>query len=77
MISWSNIFCCLGRFSSVVELFIDFLTSGLSFVKSCWGLILWCSGGPLCFIFVCQVIWGFFEILYFRPNKYGRIFTLG
>ena len=40
-------FCCLVRFSSVVELFIDFLTSGLSFVKSCWGLILWCSGGPL------------------------------
>ena len=41
MISWSNIFCCLRRYSSVVELFIDFLTSGLSFVKSCWGLILW------------------------------------
>ena len=56
MVSWSNIFCCLGRFSSVAELFIDFLTSGLSFVKSCWGLILWCSGGPLCFIFICQVI---------------------
>ena len=35
MASWSNIFCCLGQFSSVVELFIDFLTSGLSFVKSC------------------------------------------
>ena len=56
MISWSIIFCCLGRFSSVVELFIDFLTSGLSFVKSCWGLILWCSGDPLCFIFIFQVI---------------------
>ena len=39
MISCSNIFCCLGQFSSVVELFIDFLTSELSFVKSCWGLI--------------------------------------
>ena len=63
MIPWSNIFCCLGRFSNVVELFIVvFLTSGLSFVKSCWGLILWCSGGPLCFIFICQVIWGIFEI---------------
>ena len=56
IISWSSIFCCLGRFSSVVELFIDFLTSGLSFAKSCWGLILWCSGGLLCFIFICQVI---------------------
>ena len=62
MISWSNMFCCLGRFSSVVELFIDFLTSGLSFVKNCWGLILWCSGGPLCFIFICQVNWEVFEI---------------
>ena len=56
MVSWSNIFCCLGRFSSVVELFIDFLTSGLSFVKICCGLILWCWGDPLCFIFICQVI---------------------
>ena len=37
MASWSNIFCCLGQFSSVVELFIGFLTSGLSFVKNCWG----------------------------------------
>ena len=37
MISFSNIFCCLRRDSSVVELFIDFLTSGLSFVKSCGG----------------------------------------
>ena len=62
MASWSNIFCCLGQFSSVVEIFIDFLTSGLSFVKSCWGRILWCSGGLLCFIFICQVIWGIFEI---------------
>ena len=62
MISWSNIFCCLRRYSSVVELFIDFLTSGLSFVKSCLGLILWCLGGLLCFIFICQVIWGIFEI---------------
>ena len=33
MVSWSNIFCYLGRFSTVVELFIDFLTSGSSFVK--------------------------------------------
>ena len=46
----------------MVEFFIDFLTSGLSFVKSCWGLILWCSGGLLCFIFICWVIWGIFEI---------------
>ena len=51
MISLSNIFCCLGRSSSGVELFIDFLTSGLSFVKSCWGLILWCLGGLLFFLF--------------------------
>ena len=56
-----RIFFYLGRFSSVVELFIDFLTSGLSFVKNCWGQILWCSGGLLCFIFICQVIWGIFE----------------
>ena len=62
MASWSNIFCCLGRFSSLVELFIDFLTSGLSFVKNCWGRILWCSRGLLCFIFICQVIWGIFEV---------------
>ena len=48
MISWSSTFCGLGQFSSVVDLFIDFLTSGLSFVKSFWGLILWCSGRPLC-----------------------------
>ena len=47
----SNIFCCLGRGSSVVGLFISFLTSGLSFVKNCWGLILWCLGGLVCFIF--------------------------
>ena len=41
MASRSNIFCCLRQFSSVVELFIGFLTSGLSFVKNCWGQILW------------------------------------
>ena len=41
MASRSNIFWCLGQFSSVVELFIGFLTSGLSFVKNCWGQILW------------------------------------
>ena len=41
MASRSNIFWCLRQFSSVVELFIGFLTSGLSFVKSCWGQILW------------------------------------
>ena len=35
MISLFNIFCCMRQNSSVVELFIDFLTSGLSFVKSC------------------------------------------
>ena len=46
----------------MVELFIGFLTSGLSFVKSCWGLIFWCSGGLLCFNFICRVIWGVFEI---------------
>ena len=62
MISSSNIFCCLRRNSSVVGLFIGFLTSGLSFVKNCWRLILWCSGGLLCFIFICRVIWGMFEI---------------
>ena len=62
MISVSNIFCCLRRDSSVVELFIDFLTSVLIFVKSCWGLILWCLGGLLCFLFICQIIWGILEI---------------
>ena len=62
MISLSKIFCCLRLDSSVVESFIDFLTSGLSFVKSCWGRILWCSRGLLCFIFICRVIWGIFEI---------------
>ena len=45
----------------MVELFIAFLTSGLSFVKGCLGLILWCSGGVLCFIFLCRVSWGIFE----------------
>ena len=49
MISSSNIFCCLRRNSSVVELFMDFLTSGLSFVKNCWELILWCLGGLVFF----------------------------
>ena len=62
MISLSNVCRCLRRDSSVVELFVDFLTSGLSFVKSCWGLILWCLGGLLCFIFICPMIWGIFEI---------------
>ena len=71
MISLSNIFCCLRRDSSVVELFIDFMASGLSFVKSCWGLILWCLGGLLRFIFICRVIWGILRYLYFRPNEYG------
>ena len=37
MIRSSNIFCCLGRDSSVVGLFIGFLTSGLSFVKKLLG----------------------------------------
>ena len=46
------IFEFLGRNSSVVGLFIDFLTSGLSYLKNCWGLILWCSGGLLYFIFI-------------------------
>ena len=41
MASRSNIFWCLGQFSSVVGLFIGFLTSGLSFVKNCWGQFLW------------------------------------
>ena len=41
MASRSSICCCLRQFSSVVELFIGFLTSGLSFVKNCWGRILW------------------------------------
>ena len=63
MISSSNIFCCLRRNSSVVELFMDCLTSGLSFKKNCRGLVLWCLGGLLCFIFICQMIWGIFEIL--------------
>ena len=52
----------LGQFSSVVGLFIDFLTSGLSFVKNCWGLILWCLGGLLNFVFICRIIWCLFEI---------------
>ena len=30
----SNIFCCLRQFSSVVELFIGFSTSGSSFGKN-------------------------------------------
>ena len=62
----------------MVGLFIGFLTCGLSFVKNCWGLILWCSGGLLCFIFVCRVIWDFFlNYLYFRTNDHGPFFTLG
>ena len=52
MISLSNIFCCSRRDSSVVELFMDFLTSGLSFVKSCWALSLWCLGDLLCFFYL-------------------------
>ena len=46
----------------MVGLFIGFLTSGLSFVKNCWGLILWCSGGLLSFVFIWLIIWGIFEI---------------
>ena len=46
----------------MVGLFFDFLTSGLSFVKNCWRLILWFLGGLLCFVFICWVIWGLFEI---------------
>ena len=61
-ISGSNIFCCLRPDSSVVELFMDFLTSGLSFMKSCWGLMFWCLGDLLRFSFICRVIWGIFEI---------------
>ena len=34
-------FSCRHKFSSVVGLFISFLTSGLSFVKNCWGQFLW------------------------------------
>ena len=37
MASRSNIFCCLRQFSSVVELFFGFLTSGLNFVKKLLG----------------------------------------
>ena len=65
MIRSSNIFCCLGRDSSVLRLFIGFLTSELSFVKNCWGLILWCLGDLFRFIFICWVIWGIFEIIVF------------
>ena len=54
---WSNYLLIF-----ILILFIDFLTSGLSFVKNYWGRILWCLGGLLCFIFICQVIWGIFEI---------------
>ena len=53
-------FCCLGQFSSVVELFIGFLTSGLGFVKSCWGRILWCSGGLLLLYFYLSGDLGYF-----------------
>ena len=60
MASWSNIFCCLGQFSSVVELFIGVLTSGLVFVKSCWGRILWCSGGLLLLYFYLSGDLGYF-----------------
>ena len=77
MISSSNIFCCLRRDSSVVELFMDFSTSGLSFVENCWGLILWCSGGLLCFIFICRVIWGIFEIFVLTAKLLWSFFTLG
>ena len=52
----------LGLNSSVVGLFIDFSTSGLSFLKNCWGLVLWCSGGLLYFIFTWWIIWGISEI---------------
>ena len=60
MAFWSNIFCCLGQFTSVVELFIDFLTSGLSFVKSCLGQILWCLGGLLLLYFYLSGDLGYF-----------------
>ena len=49
----------------MVGLFIGFLTSGLSFVKNCWGQFLWCSGGRL--------------FLYFYLSNgpgYGEIFVL-
>ena len=71
MIRLSNFFELLGRNSSVVGLFIDFLTSGLSFVKNCWRLILWCLGGRLFFVFICWAFWGIFDYFYFRPNDYG------
>ena len=35
--SWSNIFCCLGRFSSVVELFIDFFDKWVVFCEKLLG----------------------------------------
>ena len=64
MASWSNIFCCLGQFASVVELFIDFLTSGLSFVKKCLGQVLWCSGGLLLLYFYLSGSLGYFFAIF-------------
>ena len=52
----------LGRNSSVIGLFIDFLTSGLSCVQNCWGFILCCSGGLPSFVFICWIIGGIVEI---------------
>ena len=60
MASRSNIFWCLRQFSSVVELFIGFLTSGLSFVKNCWGQILWRLGGLLFLYFYLSNDLGYF-----------------
>ena len=69
MISWSNIFCCLRRFSSVVGLFISFLTSGLSFVKIVGGNFHGDWEVVFFFIFVCQMIRGMVRFLYFRLIK--------
>ena len=55
----------------MVGLFIGFLTSGLSFVKNCWGLILWCLGGLFCFFLFGRQSGVFLNYLYFRPNDYG------
>ena len=60
MASRSNIFCCLRQFSRVVELFIGFLTIGLSFVKNSWRRILWCSGGLLFLYFYLSSDLGYF-----------------
>ena len=44
MISWSNIFCCLRRFSSVVELFIIFFDKWVEFCKKLLGAIFMVTG---------------------------------